>query len=551
MKLLPLDDRAAMLRDACRPGEDRALLNFVRAFWSVAEPGAEFREGWHIGAVCEFLEAWRRREFKNAVLNLPPGTAKSLTVDVFYLAWVWATEPGRKMIMCSYDLGLGRRDAAKIISIAQSDLFTAAWRTRLRADKLAAENVWTTAGGNRFATTPGGKGGMGWHFHDASINDPVKPKGVIDTPSDASAQLAMAQSWIDGTLPTRRADPANFGIMMTMQRLVQNDPAGVALDRGWEHLCLPMRYEPRAHWIRGAWSERLDERGPGKKHDGESLLHPDRYPEHVVRELEVALADHASAQLQQNPVPRTGGLIEEPHLRWEWVELPGAGTGAYFVQVWDLAAKGTLATHSAVSGQLWCRVTRWAGPVCELTNEIRDRDRGQPPLRTAPRALALETRYLLVAQRWGVMTVPESEDFFDAAQADPLWQRASIVAVEEKASGIGLIQRVRRKLPRVQAFHEINDHCKALAKLDKLDRLTACLPEFHAAARVLLPPWTKTIPDRTDKRDGNGPDALRKELTAFPRGTRDDRVDCASMALAILVQAGQYEGLADALRRSR
>lgn len=542
--IVPPDVHASIVRDACAPGQPRALLNFVREFWSCAEPGAPFREGWHIGAVCEFLEAWRRREFKNAVLNLPPGTAKSLLVDVFYLAWIWSTDPGRKMITCSYDIGLGRRDASKIISIMHSELYRNAWRTRLRADKLAAENIWTEANGNRFSTTPGGKGGLGWHFHDASINDPVKPKGVIDTPSDASSQLEQAQNWIDGVLPTRRADPPNFGILLTMQRLVQNDPAGIALDRGWEHLCLPMRFTPRAEWIRGDWTAKLEQR----TEDGE-LLHPDRYPEPVVRELEVALGDHVSAQLQQNPVPRTGGLIEEQHLRWEWVELPPAG--GYWIQVWDLAAKGTAATHSAVSGQLWCRVTKWGGPVCELTNEIRDRDRGQLPTRTAPRQLALETRFLLVAQAWGVMTVPESEEFFERTQADPLWARAGIVAIEEKASGIGLIQRVQRKNPRVRAFHEVSDRCKDLARLDKLDRLTANLTEWHAPGRVLLPPWAKTVQDRVDPRDGNGPDAFRKELTAFPRGARDDRVDCASMALAILAQPARYDGLAEALRRSR
>lgn len=543
--IIPAAQRGALLRTTCQPGQPRALLNFVRAFWSTVEPGAPFREGWHIGAVCEFLEAWRAREFKNAVLNLPPGTAKSLLVDVFYLAWIWATDPGRKMITCSYDIGLGRRDAGKLISVLQSELYRTAWKTRLRPDKLAAENVWTEANGNRFATTPGGKGGLGWHFHDASINDPVKPKGVIDTPSDASSQLEQAQGWIDNVLPTRRADPPNFGIMLTMQRLVQNDPAGIALDRGWEHLCLPMRYEPRAHWIRGDWTAKLERRTvPGE------LLHEERYPEHVVRELEVALADHASAQLQQNPVPRTGGLIEEPHLRWEWVDWPT--NGGHWIQTWDLAAKGTAATHSAVSGQLWCRVMKSTGPVVELTNEIRDRDRGQPPLKTAPRALEPGVRFLLVAQAWGVMTVPESEDFFEATQRDPLWARASRVAIEEKASGIGLIQRVQRKRPGVVAFHEVDDHCKALAKLDKLDRLTSTLGEWHAPARVLLPPWSKTVPDRIDPRDGNGPDALRKELTAFPRGMRDDRVDCASMALAILAPRNQgYQGLADALRRSR
>ena len=53
--------------------------------------------------------------------------------------------------------------------------------------------------------------------------------------------------------------------------------------------------------------------------------------------------------------------------------------------------------------------------------------------------------------------------------------------------------------------------------LKKLTRLVGCSGSKSK-------PWSKTVPDRVDRRDGNGPDALRKEITAFPRGTRDDRV---------------------------
>ena len=69
---------------------------------------------------------------------------------------------------------------------------------------------------------------------------------------------------------------------------------------------------------------------------------------------------------------------------------------------------------------------------------------------------------------------------------------------------------------------------QALAQQDKLDRHTSNLGEWHAG-RVLLPPWAPTV-------DGVGPDAFRKELLAFPRGARDDRVDTSSMALARLTQ---------------
>ncbi len=105
---------AAALRERCHVSGGLRL--FVQAFWAVVEPAAPFLPGWHLDAVCEFLEAWYRREFKDGVLNLPPGTGKSLLVDVFFPAWVWAVEPGHKFLTCSYDLELGIRDADKLMT---------------------------------------------------------------------------------------------------------------------------------------------------------------------------------------------------------------------------------------------------------------------------------------------------------------------------------------------------------------------------------------------------------------------------------------------------
>jgi phage terminase large subunit-like protein len=503
------------------------LKSFVRVFWSLVEPAEPFQDNWHIGAVCEFLEAWYRREFRNGVLNLPPGTGKSLLVDVFLQAWIWSQEPGRKFMNCAFDQDLCLRDADKVKTILLSPAYQLAFpRTVLRDGESGARgDVWTRMGGYRFSTSPQGKGGLGRHFHDVSVNDPTNPKHLQATQSsEFGAGIATAQHWIDTTMITRRADPARFGCMLTMQRLLEKDPSGIALERGWEHLCLPMRYEPKAFWIRGQRSAELDPRTlPGE------LLHPARYPEETVRELETGLGEHASAQLQQNPIPRTGGLLEEPHLAHEWVDIP---SGGYWIQVWDFAAKGTEATHSAVHGALWCSVE------CEtwrtLVNTIADRERGEEPVHVLERGPKV-TRYLLVDEVWGVWTVPESERQFELAQGMRQWQAAHQVIIEAKAAGIGVIQRFEKSFPQVVAFHEVSEECKALALLSKLDRHRANLGEYHAG-RVLLPPWKRTIPDATDPRDGPGPDAYRREMLAFPRGARDDRVDTSSMALARLTQ---------------
>ena len=516
------EQRGALYREVCS-----TLHGFVRTFWVLVEPAQPFSDNWHIGAVCEFLEAWHRREFKNGVLNLPPGTGKSLLVDVFLQAWIWSSKPGYKFLNCSYDEDLCLRDADKVKTIVSSDAYNSAWpQTVLRDGENGARgNVWTTMGGYRFSTSPQGKGGLGRHFDDASVNDPVNPKHVrVVGSGDFGAGLAAAQHYIDATMTTRRANPARFGRMLTMQRLLERDPAGIALDRGWEHLCLPMRYEPKAHWIRGDWSAKVD---PRREH-GE-LLHPERYPAETVLELEAELGEHASAQLQQNPIPRGGGLLEEHHLSHEWVEIPAGG---YWIQVWDFAAKGTEATHSAVHGALWCSVEcdTWR----TLVNTLADRDRGEDAVHVLERG-PKETRYLLVDEVWGIWTVPESERQFELVQERPRWQRAAQRIIEAKAAGIGIIQRYERKFTGIQAFHEISDDCKELATLPKLDRHRANLGEWHAG-RVLLPPWKRTVADPVDPRDGVGPDAFRREVLAFPRGARDDRVDTSSMALARLTQ---------------
>jgi phage terminase large subunit-like protein len=534
----PPEQRGELYREACA-----SLKDFVRIFWSVVEPSAPFLDGWHIGAVCEFLEAWYAREFQYGIINIAPGTGKSLLCDVMFPAWVWKDEPGRKFLNCAFDVGLCLRDADKVRSIVTSDAYSEAWPgTQLNPLKRARGEMWTLAGGYRVSTSPAGKGGMGKHFHDVSGNDLIKPQDVLDGKAmDVSAGLERAERWLTGTLPGRRADPATFGVMLTMQRLLENDPAGVRINQGWASLVLPMRYEPNATWIRGEWSRRLDPRTlPGE------LMHPARHTQESVADQEKQWGQHASAQLQQNPIPRTGGLLEEPHLRYEWAEVPKDG---YWLQVWDFAAKGTEATHSAVHGALWCmvEVEVWY----ELANTIADRDRGEEPVRVLVRGQR-EWRYLLIDEVWGIWTVPESENQFALAQDKPHWQRSHSRIIEAKAAGIGIIQRFERKFAGVIAFHEINDECKALAQLDKLDRHRANLGEWHAG-RVLLPPWKRVVPDPIDGRDGPGPDAFRKELLSFPRGARDDRVDTSSMALARFTQLGRdyYAAVAELAKQMR
>lgn len=513
----------------------KGLREFARQHWRTAEPAAPFVDSWAFGAICEFLQAWRRREFKTGVIGVPPGNSKSLLAGVFFPAWVWAEEPQHKLWCASFDEKVVLRDAHKSRDILLSHKFLQDYPdTRMRDDNDALGEMWTQAGGLRFSSPIGGRG-TGWHFNSVIVDDPCKPQAVLGA---SRAHIEMAKRWRTGTLPTRMAEPTSaFGLMLIMQRLVEDDLAGEELERdGVEHLCLPMRYVPKAHWIKGDYSAKLDPRTePGE------LLNPTRFNEEVVRGLEIEMASNASAQLQQNPTPRTGGMLDEAWLRWEWVDIPYRGL---WVQEWDLSGKGTdIERHSAVHGALWCahRCER----VRELLNTIADREKfGVAEAHITQVAPAV--RWHLIDEVWGVWPFEETIRQILAAQQRQHWQRAIIKRIEEKASGIQALQVLQSKLLGVQSSAIATpDHLKD----DKITRFRPIVPPAAEAGLILLPPWR-----RSEGLPGQevGPDAWRKELLSFPRASRDDRVDTTSSAGAFFqTRAGTWQDTLLELARQR
>lgn len=420
-----------------------------------------------------------------------------------------------------------KRDASKCRDILQSPAYLQDYpNTRISDRSDALSEIWSTAGGLRFSSAIGG-GGIGWHFNDVVVDDPCKPQNVLGA---SRAHIEIAKRWRTGTLPTRRAEPASeFGLMIIMQRLLEDDMAGEELEReGVEHLCLPARYVPKASWIKGDWSAKLDPR----EADGE-LLNPQRYPEPTLRALEIDLASNASAQLQQNPIPRSGGLVEESWLRWEWIDIPYRGL---WLQEWDLSGKGTnLERHSAISGQLWCACA--TTNVRELLNSIHDREK-TGEAKSQPVQVARATRWHLVDEVHGVWPFEETLRQMQLAQRLPLWDRAATVRVEEKASGIQALQVLKSKIPGVISSSVATpDHLKD----DKLSRFRPLIPPAAEAGLILLPPWRASVGPPNHEI---GPDAWRKEILTFPRGARDDRCDVASSAAAYFtVKSGGWQDL--------
>lgn len=316
---------------------ERHLHDFVKAAWPIVCPEEKFIDGWHIWAICAHLEAVTRGTINKMLINVPPGTMKSLLVCVFWPAWVWTSKQGRtkKFMYASYSDFLTLRDSTKTRDLVTSQWFQTRWHMLLRDDQNT-KGLWKNEyGGWRLSTSVGGKG-IGEHPDVKVFDDPHNTK---QAESDVERQAVL--DWWDGTMEMRGAmkNAASVGVM---QRLHHLDLSGHVLKKkGWVHICLPMRYEvpsrkdgdptgpllPRMPRTPIGWQDPRTEEG--------ELLWPEGYPQGKVDDLEASLGLYNTAgQFQQRPSPKGGGTFQR-----KWFAIVQLAPALIkIVRYWDKAA---------------------------------------------------------------------------------------------------------------------------------------------------------------------------------------------------------------------
>lgn len=316
--------------EARRELSRRSLANFVKLAWPVIEPGQPYVHGPHIDVMCEALEAVERGEIRRLLINVPPGTSKSTICGVFFPMWLWGPKgkPSSRFVGVAHEQTLGIRDNLKCRRLASSDWYQNLWGESvvLTKDQNAKINFENTATGFRQVATPSNITGRRGDV--VIIDDPLSADNA-----NSEAEREKVNTWFRESLPTRLNNPDSSAIIVVMQRLHERDVSGLILaeDLGYEHLMLPMRFEPDRACSRD-W----------RKDEGE-LLFPERFPEHVVTELEKTMGAYASAgQLQQRPAPREGGLFKE-----SWFQIITALPDLQrIVRAWDFAATKKAGTNN-------------------------------------------------------------------------------------------------------------------------------------------------------------------------------------------------------------
>jgi len=488
--------------EACRLAA--SFPEFVRAAWPHADP-SEFVPAWHIDVMAERLQALQDGEIPNLLILVPPGMAKSLVASVLYPCWVWARDPSEQFLCSAHAQTISIRDTIRSRNVLRSPWYRALWpHVRLVNDQDTKTRYTNTAGGWRVATSTG-----------SQVTGERASTIIVDDPVDLMAayhpeQISRAVDHYNTALTSRGTGERTSHVIIA-QRVAYRDLASEVLeqmDRGgkpFDVLVLPMRYSPTFQMVlpSGRVMEadqlRYDERRPGGTHEGEELLFPDLYPEHVVSRLEAAYADRAGAILQQAPTQHQGLVFRRSAFREFYVDDEGQdGNPAYLF-------RGGMRSHSHRYREADC--TKFVTvDLAASTHEAAD---------------------FFVAQIWAV--TPGSHllllDQVRGRYAGPdqpgvLWEmydrwRPSVVCVEASAYQLTLAQRLEREgmpVKRVRADHDKRARASVAAALMAEGRVY-----FRAYPRA---EWLEDLED---------------ELASFPGGPHDDQVDALSYAARELV----------------
>jgi predicted phage terminase large subunit-like protein len=302
----------------------RSLSEFVRRSWHILEPGQPYIHGWHVDAICEHLEAITTGDITRLLINIPPGTMKSTLTSVFWPAWEWGPRnlAHTRMIGASHEQGLAVRDARKMRNLITSEWFQSRWPIALVSDQNQKTSYENSETGFRIACAVASMTGK---RGDRVVWD--DPHSVEAALSDAHRETALRV--FQETLPTRLNNPDRSAIVIVMQRLHENDVSGHILesDLGYEHLCLPMEFEPERRCTTSiGFTDPRQEEG--------ELLFPARFSRETVdRDKKVMGTMAVAGQFQQRPAPRSGGFFA-----WQNIEIVNSAPKlSKVVRYWDKA----------------------------------------------------------------------------------------------------------------------------------------------------------------------------------------------------------------------
>lgn len=452
-----------------------------KAFYTVS-PGVKFSWNWHLSCISEYLMACKRREIKRLIINIPPRSLKSTIGTVAFPAFLLGHDPSTKIMAASYSKQLSIKHSMESRLVIESEWFRRIFpKTILSPDNNQKSQFTTTLRGHRVATSVGamttGEGGAYLIVDDLHSSSEAQSKVTRDSALD----------WFDQSYSTRLNDKENDVIIVIGQRLHEKDISGHLLAKGgWEHLCLPSIFENPKTISIGKFKKQIKA--------GE-LLHPSRESMATLEQTKREMGSYGfSGQYMQSPSPEGGGIFKK-----EWIKLfPNDKALPKFdciIQSYDTALTANTfsdPTAFTVWGVFKPKENQHAVMLLDTWQEKLE----YPELKKKVQ-LEWQTRY-----------------------GDGEGRRADFILVEEKGSGISLIQDMQRMGIPVRKYNP--------GQADKVQRAHLVTYLFEAGL-VYFPE-----DGRFKGKACSWSDDLMQQLLSFPNAEHDDMVDSTTQAVRLL-----------------
>jgi predicted phage terminase large subunit-like protein len=487
-----------------RPG---GLIDFVRRFWNILEPETKLVEGWVLYAICEHLEAVTLGKITRLLINVPPGSMKSLMVNVFWPAWEWGPMgmAHLRYVSFSYSSGLTERDNTKFRKLVMHDKYRELWGDQFNLEKEGEIKITNDKTGSKFASSVKGIG-TGERGDRVVIDD---PHDVHKSESDIVRTDTVR--WFRETITDRLNNLDDSAIIIIMQRVHQLDISGFILEQGWPycHLMVPMEFETgREPFNTIGWVDPRTEDG--------DLAWPERFSPEAVANIEREKGSFAYAgQYQQRPAPRGGGIIKREHWRpYTAEECPRFGVP-------------------------WPKLPVMSYTVLSLDTAQTEKKQNDP---SAAVVLGVcrdqwENRRLILMWAWAERL--ELYDLIKKVEETCRKFKVNRVLIEDKASGHPVAQELRRRARHISDLLSFNPKTQDRSDFgvqlvnpegDKVARAYAVQNLFECG--LIYAPAEGT---------GNGDylfkewaDKVITELAELPKGQHDDLADAMTQALAHL-----------------
>lgn len=454
---------------ALSPDEIATLRTDLLAFTEYVferRKGVKLKRNWHQDAICNALERVVIGKCKRLIINIPPRSGKTELAVISFIAWCMGNFPDSEFIHASYSKRLATNNTWNARAVVEheswADVFGA---PQMRHDSNAKDEWRTEAGGIVYATgadgtiTGYGAGKMRDTFGGAIIIDDPHKAGEAN--SDTMRQNVI--DWFSTTMESRKNRP-DTPIIVIMQRLHEHDLSGWLLAGGngekWEHLNIP-----------------------AETADGCSFW-PEQFPWEDLKRKEAANRYVYAGQYMQNPAPVGGGIFKD-----EWWQYYDAAPTFKWRAIYADTAMKTKEQNDYSVFQCW-------GVTENGKAYLLDMIRGKWE---APELLA-QARAFWNKHRAGAATLRHMK-------------------VEDKASGTGLIQTLKREGVPVLPIQR---------SIDKVTRAMDAAPSIEAG-HVYLPRNAPFISD------------LLTEATQFPNAAHDDTLDPLMDAISdMLVKCQQF-----------